>query len=116
LILTNTIVAENTAAVSGPDIFGTVNAADHDLIGDGSGSTIIANLDGNLVGGNSKPVIDPRLGPLQDNGGPTQTLALLADSPAIGRGNNAKAPATDQRGATRIDEFGEAVDIDAYEF
>ena len=115
LILTNTIVAENTAAVSGPDIFGTVNTADHDLIGNGSGGTIITNLGGNLVGGGSKPVIDPRLGPLQNNGGPTQTLALLADSPAVGHANNAKAPAIDQRGATRINEPGETTDIGAFE-
>jgi hypothetical protein len=30
---------------------------------------------------------DPRLGPLQDNGGPTFTHALLVDSPAIDAGN-----------------------------
>jgi hypothetical protein len=119
LNLTNTIVAENTAAVSGPDIFGIVNSADHDLIGDGSGMLIVTNLGGNLVGTSITP-IDPRLGPLQYNGGPTQTLALLAGSPAIGRADNAKAPATDQRGVTRIDEFflffPEATDIGAFEF
>ena len=115
LILTNTIVAENTAAVSGPDISGNVNTADHNLIGDGTGSTIITDLGGNLIGGNGNPVIDPRLGPLQDNGGPTQTLALLADSPAIGHANNSKAPATDQRGDTRLDETGETTDIGAFE-
>jgi hypothetical protein len=115
LNLTNTIVAENTAAVSGPDISGNVNTADHNLIGDGTGSTIITDLGGNLIGGNGNPVIDPRLGPLQDNGGPTQTLALLADSPAIGHANNSKAPATDQRGNTRLDETGETTDIGAFE-
>lgn len=31
---------------------------------------------------------DPRLGPLQSNGGPTQTHALLADSPAVDAGTN----------------------------
>jgi hypothetical protein len=115
LILTNTIVAENTAAVSGPDISGTVKTADHNLIGDGSGSTIVVDLGGNLVGGNGSPVIDPRLGPLQNNGGPTQTLALLAESPAIGHADNSQAPATDQRGTTRIDGVGETSDIGAYE-
>jgi hypothetical protein len=115
LNLTNTLVAENTAAVSGPDVSGDVSTADHDLIGDGSGSTIITNLGGNLEGTSTAP-IDPRLGPLQNNGGPTQTLALLADSPAIGHANNAKAPATDQRGFTRLDETGETTDIGAFEF
>ena len=61
-------------------------------------------------------MIDPRLGPLQNNGGPTQTLALLKDSPAIGHANNSKAPATDQRGITnRIDEVEEGTDIGAFE-
>ena len=44
---------------------------------------------------------DPILGPLQDNGGPTQTMALLAGSPAIDAGDNATCEATDQRGVTR---------------
>jgi hypothetical protein len=116
----NTIVAENTATGVGPDIAGSVNTADHNLIVNGSGMTILTNQGGNLIGGNGNPVIDPRLGPLQNNGGPTQTLALLADSPAIGHADNTNASATDQRGITRIDEFflflPEATDIGAFEF
>src|SRR5262249_55070772 len=42
-------------------------------------------------------VADPLLGPLQDNGGPTFTMALLAGSPALDAGDNAAAAATDQR-------------------
>jgi hypothetical protein len=45
---------------------------------------------------------DPRLTPLQDNGGPTWTHALLNDSPAIEAGDNAALPATDQRGYPRL--------------
>jgi hypothetical protein len=116
LHLINTIVAENTATGVGPDVAGTVNTADHNLIGDGSGMSIVTDQGGNLVGGNGKPVIDPRLGPLQNNGGPTQTLALLADSPAIGHADNSQAPATDQRGLARGDEPEEVCDIGAYEF
>ncbi|HEV8574466.1 MAG TPA: choice-of-anchor Q domain-containing protein, partial [Dehalococcoidia bacterium] len=67
------------------------------------------------------------LGPLANNGGPTQTHALLAGSPAIDAGNPA-APgsggnaceATDQRGVTRpVDGDGDSTatcDIGAYEF
>jgi Right handed beta helix region len=55
---------------------------------------------------------DPRLGPLADNGGPTQTVALLADSPAINKGNDALAPEKDQRGFGR-NGFS---DIGAFEF
>jgi hypothetical protein len=53
---------------------------------------------------------DPRLGPLRDNGGPTQTMALLRGSPAVDAGNPAGCTdghghllATDQRGAPRPD-------------
>lgn len=55
------------------------------------------------------------LGPLANNGGPTQTMALLVGSAAIGTADNAAAPATDQRGATRQDVAGEAIDIGAFE-
>ncbi len=42
--------------------------------------------------------VDPQLGPLADNGGPTQTFALLSGSPAIDTGTNQMAPEWDQRG------------------
>jgi hypothetical protein len=42
--------------------------------------------------------IDPQLGPLQDNGGQSWTMALLPGSPAIDSGNNLNAPDWDQRG------------------
>jgi hypothetical protein len=114
LNLINTIVAENTATGVGPDVAGTVTIADHNLIGNGSGMAIAVNLGGNLVGTSIHP-IDPRLGPLQNNVGPTQTLALLAGSPAIGHADNAKAPAFDQRGFLRGDAAGETTDIGAFE-
>jgi hypothetical protein len=65
--------------------------------------------------------IDPKLGPLQNNGGRTQTYALKAGSPAIDRGDNAGIPATDQRGAgfaRKKDGNGDGsavVDIGAFE-
>lgn len=57
---------------------------------------------------------DPLLGPLQNNGGFTQTLALLVGSPAINAGNDAVCPATDQRGVTRPQ--GSHCDMGAYEY
>jgi CSLREA domain-containing protein len=45
--------------------------------------------------------VDPRVGVLRQNGGPTPTHALKAESPAVGRGNG--CPSTDQRGAPRPD-------------
>lgn len=60
--------------------------------------------------------LDPRLGPLADNGGPTLTHALLPGSPAIGAGSSALAAgsATDQRGAGFPRGIGR-VDIGAFE-
>ncbi|MGA2750420.1 MAG: choice-of-anchor Q domain-containing protein [Verrucomicrobiota bacterium] len=62
---------------------------------------------------------DPRLTPLQNNGGPTWTHALLNGSPAIDAGDNTALPATDQRGYPRIvdgDGDGSAiVDLGAVE-
>jgi predicted outer membrane repeat protein len=114
--LFDTIVAGNTASISDPDIDGAVATADHNLVGDATGSSGIVNgVNGNIVGGNGNPVINALLGPLQNNGGPTETMALLAGSPALGHADNSKAPAADQRGITRGDEAGEATDIGAFE-
>ncbi|MGQ0777105.1 MAG: DNRLRE domain-containing protein [Pseudonocardiales bacterium] len=57
--------------------------------------------------------VDPRLGPLADNGGPTLTHALQAGSPALNNANVAPFPATDQRGVTRPQ--GLTPDIGAFE-
>jgi hypothetical protein len=86
-------------------------------VGDGYGSTGIDNgVNGNIVGDfNGSPLIDAHLGGLGNNGGPTQTMALLPGSPAIGHADNSKAPARDQRGVTRLDTAGETTDIGAFE-
>lgn len=55
----------------------------------------------------------PLLGPLQDNGGDTDTHALLNGSPAIDAGNTASCPGTDQRGVPRPQSA--ACDIGSYE-
>jgi hypothetical protein len=47
------------------------------------------------------PSTDPMLGALADNGGPTQTLALLTGSPAIDAGVSSVGETADQRGLTR---------------
>ena len=54
---------------------------------------------------------DALLAAIADNGGRTQTMALLAGSPAIDAGTATGAPATDQRGMSR----NGAVDIGSYE-
>jgi hypothetical protein len=50
---------------------------------------------------------------LQDNGGPTKTIALQNTSPAVDQGNPAVFEPTDQRGVTRPQ--GSAPDMGAFE-
>jgi hypothetical protein len=57
----------------------------------------------------------PLLGPLRNNGGQTQTHALLGHSPAIDAGNNSAGLAFDQRGSPYARVSGSAADIGAYE-
>jgi len=116
--LNNTIVAGNNFAGGDSDVQGALTASSsYNLIGVGAGMTGIANgVNGNQVGTTTNP-INPLLGPLASNGGPTQTMALLPDSPAIDHGSNALIPdgvTTDQRGYIRI--VNAVVDIGAYEF
>ena len=114
LTITNSLVGGNTAS-HGPDVHssGAIAAAQYNIIQDGTGSGIVNGVDGNQVG------VDPRLDPagLQDHGGPTQTIALLPDSPAIDAGDNAAAAelTTDQRGVPFERIYGVAVDVGAYE-
>ena len=106
--LKNTIVATNTAD-QGPDIDGAVTSLGHNLIGNSQDASGFADTD--FVGTAANP-IDPLLGPLQDNGGPTQTMALQQGSLAIDNGDPDGAPAVDRRGVAR-DAFP---DIGAFEY
>jgi hypothetical protein len=116
-LLHNTLVAGNFTGATGgtrDDVSGALNAAsDHNLVGDGTGLTGLADgVRGNQVGTAASP-IDALLGPLQDNGGPTLTHALLAGSPARGAGSTAYATATDQRGLPRVVDG--RIDVGAYQ-
>jgi hypothetical protein len=104
-VLHNTLIAGNFRGATGTtsdDVYGTLNpSGDYNLIGDGTGMTGLSHgANGNLVGSAAVP-IDPRLGPLQDNGGSTKTIALLAGSPALNTGNPAQLGVADQRGVVR---------------
>ena len=120
LTIDNTIVATNT----GGDVSGQIDtSSSNNLIGDGTGITNLVQLStSNLIGTTAKP-INPLLGPLANNGGPTQTMALLPGSPAINAGNttlavdaNGNQLTVDQRGAGHPRVIGPTVDIGAYEF
>ncbi len=80
-------------------------------------ATTAANLDddSSCFQGTRAIHTDAKLGTLGDNGGGTDTVALLDGSPAIDAGDNASAPATDQRGVTRPQPAGGRADIGAYE-
>jgi hypothetical protein len=98
----NTIFAENQAGTAA-DFSGNFTTASHNFLGDGTGSNLApANPDahGNIVGSSAQP-LNPMLGPLANNGGPTLTMALLAGSPCLNAGTANGAPATDQRGVVR---------------
>ncbi len=107
----NTIVAANTTDDVENAAGSVFTSLGNNLIGDTDGSTGFG-VSGDLTGTGSSP-LNPMLGPLANNGGPTQTVALLSGSPAINTGNNSGAPATDQRGVAR--PFGPEVDIGAFE-
>ena len=100
--LQGTIVARNNRGTGGTrdDIFGMVTTMADSLIGDITGLTGKPQeggdpgTNGNLLG-TAKAPLNPLLGPLADNGGPTQTHALLPGSPAIDAGN--PAGCTDER-------------------
>jgi hypothetical protein len=66
--------------------------------------------------GTSKTKLNPLIGDLADNGGPTETIALATNSPAVDKIDPADAPATDQRGVTRPQVVvADLSDIGAYE-
>ena len=125
--LYNTIVALNTDG-TGPgaqvdniygDGEGTVSdLSAYNLLGTGGNTGLTSGgSNDNLVG-----VANPELGMLANNGGPTQTIALLAGSPAITAGSVSLAVnpqgsslATDQRGAGFPRVVNGKVDIGAFE-
>jgi hypothetical protein len=118
----SSIVATNNSAAGSPDlgllIFSEASLT-HSLLGNNQGTQLTAtgltpDANGNLIGSPTSPV-DPLLGPLQDNGGPTPTRALLPGSPALGRGDNSLSLATDQRGPGFLRAINGSVDMGAFQ-
>ncbi len=125
--LNNVTVVENRAGYSVAGIYtaGSVsikNSIVTENLGANCGGGVLTSTAYNLEDTNTcgfsaatdLPNTDPLLGPLADNGGPTMTHALLANSPAIDAGSpDCPPPATDQRGVQRSQR--DACDIGAYE-
>jgi CSLREA domain-containing protein len=107
--LANTIVANNLSHP--PDQSATF--ADNCAVGavTSQGHNLSNGTDCGLTGPGDRPGVDPKLGPPADNGGPTDTEAPLAGSPAVDAG--ADCPSLDQRGVSR--PRGGACEIGAYE-
>jgi predicted outer membrane repeat protein len=112
------VLGDNSAPES-PDCFGPLTSMGYVLLEDGTGCVLAGDLTGTRVG------VDPLLGPLQDNGGPTSTRGLLAGSAAIDGGAitclglDGAPLLEDQRGMPRPAD-GDAVpparcDVGAYE-
>ncbi|MER5462440.1 choice-of-anchor Q domain-containing protein [Streptomyces sp. NPDC002668] len=106
LALRNTIIAENTVSRATSDcksVFATIESLGNNL---DSGNSCRLSAEGDL------PRRDPHLAPLGDNGGPTDTVALLPGSPALDTASD--CPSADQRGVLRPQ--GPACDIGAFEY
>ena len=128
----NTIIAGNGPSGNGPDLKNviftppTYDSLGHNLIGNAEDVSTFDAF-GDQTGSTASP-LDPHLGPLADNGGPTLTHALLTNSTALDAGDNSLAEdrtddplVTDQRGVQRIADSPDAdaiatVDIGAFEF
>ena len=138
LTITGSTIAMNNvnAAGAGGGIFSAgydlVTVANSIIAGNGAGNCASDGARGGFTDGGHNlqfgdascgaaiPVADPLLDPggLKNNGGPTQTIALLPGSPAIDAvpATGANCPATDQRGVARPQPAGGACDSGAYEY
>ena len=115
LTINQSTIAGNTANGLGDNLFADGNVtATNSIIASAGDTTLTSSIDGagTVSGTNNIIGMDPLLGPLADNGGPTQTMLPLPGSPMIDSGG-ASALATDQRGFTRT--VGSAPDIGAAE-
>jgi CSLREA domain-containing protein len=118
LSIANSILASNpqeNCGAGNPITNAGYNIADDVSCGFGAGT----GANGQSLGDNQNPMLDPN--GLQNNGGPTQTIALLWNSRAIDAVPLDLCPTTDQRGFPRPDPNSDdnpvaACDVGAYEF
>ena len=129
MTINNSIVLANTPGgdVSGPGALAASSA--NNVVGSG----LTDGTNNNVVASDFKTVLenDGTIPTLQDNGGPTATIAILATGAALDAGDSALLPADvddldgdadvaekipfDQRGTTFLREVGDSVDAGAYE-
>ena len=92
----NSIIAKNNAEIIGNDFRGVIHSQGHNIIGDDEETTIKGITTGNQI------YVDPRLRPLSNYGGSTDTHTLFQNSTAIDQGYNLELD-FDQRGFMRPD-------------
>lgn len=109
LTIYDTILAGNSVEDLTSDA-GDVTSSGHNIFGNTSNPITPAAGDQSIL-----TYAGLIIGPLQNNGGPTSTHALLTGSPAIDAGDNTSAPATDQRGAGYARVINSTIDIGAFE-
>jgi len=102
----NGLIAASGAAVTMVNTIIANNDGRNCLTGSGAtlnsqGYNLSSDFTCNLTQTGDQQGVNPLLGALVDNGGPTLTHALLAGSPAVDAGTNGNCPATDQRGVAR---------------
>jgi uncharacterized repeat protein (TIGR01451 family)/CSLREA domain-containing protein len=105
--LQNTIVSGPSGGGNDCDSNTTAPTSGGHNLEDDSGHTCA------FTGAGDQSGVDPKLGPLASNGGPTQTMELLAGSTAVDTGATVASVTTDQRGGPRPQ--GSGYDIGAYE-
>jgi hypothetical protein len=125
--MTNVTVANNSAdSLQGDGIYNVATATLlNTLVGNNDGQncagggtlnatySLSSDTSCSFSGSHNLTNINPVIGPLASNGGPTQTHALLAGSPAMDAADPASFPATDQRGLSRPQ--GARADIGSFE-
>jgi hypothetical protein len=112
--LQSSIIANNSNTTSNATYYADLSSGGSNATLTGSNNLITA-ASGVALPSDTLSV-NPMLGPLQDNGGPTWTHALLAGSPAIDAGNNSANLAFDQRGLPFARVSGPSADIGAFEY
>lgn len=126
-VVNSTIVANTSPANSGVESYLPIDMVNSIVASNSSGSqcggepsvftssghNISSDASCGFTAAGDHENTDPELGPLTENGGPTLTHEPVAGSPAIDGGDDAAAPATDQRGEARPQ--GSAADIGSVE-
>ncbi len=112
LTVTNSILAN---APSGGNCYGGVTDGGYNISDDSSCGFTGTGANGDTIGDGVNPLLDPS--GLQNNGGPTNTIALQPNSPAIAAIPLAQCTVTtDQRGNPRPAPGYNACDVGAYEY